>query len=712
MKFCGFCGKQIEDGALFCEYCGKEQPLNIETAVILAKAGDNRGFEYLYNETYKDKKYLAIKYVNNEEDAEDVLQDSYIKMMSSINSLEDPKKFSSWFGTIVSNKAKDLRRKKNREDAEGNSRRDIHFSEMESEDSDGDIMEYEFEDDNPNWQPEVAYTQKETQDLVREMMAGLSDEQRMALLMFHIEGMSIKEIAEAMEVSENTVKSRLNYARKNIKTQGEELRKKGYKLYSYAPLPLLLYLIRLEAKLYGANGVAGAGFAYATASSVTTTTNPGAMSGNAAQSVNSVASGNTGGVASASGDASGTAASSGGLFAALSGLSLGVKALIGIFAAAVVVIGTVFSLNLIFNRDNTEEARLNTETSTEQMTDSTEELTEVTTEESSETVTETTTEKATEATSETTEAKTEVTTEATTEVTTEEAKVEYPDDLVVDSAMSRGEVSDMNGTRTATHRIPEINYACNTANEINNDIVGIINDYSGYDYTWWLYGDILNIEFNESALEYDGGNSYMYSVDLKNDQMCDVQYYEKFFDITDEEYMTALQNAASDYIVKFRQDFGNDSIISDSDYQNTLEEKNLHAYVPYITKDGVLCAKGDVKVSAGAGHMTADVELGIIKSDNEMVSDDSDKDKGDKSVKKTQDYNDKVTESFVRYSLNIPDEATIEITFNEKYFRDGIGEDVVPVTVKGTGDYEGYMASGDFPVSGSAAMSVMSWHNN
>ena len=57
-----------------------------------------------------------------------------------------------------------------------------------------------------------------------------------------------------MNCSENTVKSRLNYGRKNLRIRAEQLQKKGYKLYGIAPLPLLLYLFRTDAKAMSVEG--------------------------------------------------------------------------------------------------------------------------------------------------------------------------------------------------------------------------------------------------------------------------------------------------------------------------------------------------------------------------------------------------------------------------------------------------------------------------
>ena len=53
----------------------------------------------------------------------------------------------------------------------------------------------------------------------------IADEQRLCVLMFHIEGQSIKDIAETLKCSENTVKSRLNYGRKNLKSKVRFIRR-------------------------------------------------------------------------------------------------------------------------------------------------------------------------------------------------------------------------------------------------------------------------------------------------------------------------------------------------------------------------------------------------------------------------------------------------------------------------------------------------------
>lgn len=217
--------------------------MNYTQAVQLAKEGKEEGFNFLYEDTYKSKYYLALKYMQNEEAAKDVLQDAYIRAFSKLDMLDNPEAFSGWLGIIVANTAKNALQKK----------KPMLFSDIMT-DEENESLEYQIEDENTQSQPEIAYTRQETQELVQELISSLSEEQRMCILMFHIEGESISEIAEALNCSENTVKSRLNYGRKNLKVKAEELQKKGYKLYSIAPTPLLVYLLMSEKKSMAAEG--------------------------------------------------------------------------------------------------------------------------------------------------------------------------------------------------------------------------------------------------------------------------------------------------------------------------------------------------------------------------------------------------------------------------------------------------------------------------
>lgn len=84
----------------------------------------------------------------------------------------------------------------------------------------------------------------ETKRLMKEILDGLPEDQKLCVLMYYYEELSVADIADALGCSTGTVKSRLNYARKKIRNDVEELERKGQKLYSVATLPFILWMLR------------------------------------------------------------------------------------------------------------------------------------------------------------------------------------------------------------------------------------------------------------------------------------------------------------------------------------------------------------------------------------------------------------------------------------------------------------------------------------
>ena len=204
--------------------------------VLYAKNGNQQAITALYNLSYKPAYAVAFKMTGNEDDAFDVLQDAYIKAFNSLDQLNDPSGFIPWFNKITANKCRDfLRSKKNV----------IMFSDMEYDNGE-DSFELEFEDESTAFQPEERADYSDTKRLVAEMLDNLPADQKMVLLMYYVQEMSIKEIAEALDISENTVKSRMSYGKKKMRAQAEDMEKKGYKLRvsAVAIIPFLIWLLR------------------------------------------------------------------------------------------------------------------------------------------------------------------------------------------------------------------------------------------------------------------------------------------------------------------------------------------------------------------------------------------------------------------------------------------------------------------------------------
>lgn len=201
--------------------------------LALAAKGNQYAIEDLYRLTYNSVYKTTKVLIQDEDTVLDIVQDSYVKAFQSLDQLDCPENFRAWIKKIATNKAKDYLKKK----------KPILFSEMANEDGD----EIDFLDERLDHYPELVIDRKETTRLMKQILDTLSEDQRLVIGMFYYEQMSVKEIAESLGCSENTVKSRLNYGRKKVEVQVKEMEKRGTKLYSLAPLPFMLSLFAMEA---------------------------------------------------------------------------------------------------------------------------------------------------------------------------------------------------------------------------------------------------------------------------------------------------------------------------------------------------------------------------------------------------------------------------------------------------------------------------------
>ena len=207
---------------------------SIRELVERAKMGDQQAIAALYEKTSRKAYYLSLQLVKDQDQAQDILQDAFLKVFTNLNMLQQPENFQGWLDTIVINKSKDYLKKK----------KPVLFSQMtgaEEPDSEPD-----FEDERGYFSPEKQVDYQETKRLVQEMIDRLPEEQRMAVVLYYLENLSVGQIARLMECSEGTIKSRLNYGRKSIKAQVLALEKKGTKLYCMPLVPFLYWMFRQQ----------------------------------------------------------------------------------------------------------------------------------------------------------------------------------------------------------------------------------------------------------------------------------------------------------------------------------------------------------------------------------------------------------------------------------------------------------------------------------
>lgn len=214
---------------------------SIREAVEAAQRGDSEAYGYLYKKSYREKYYIALKYMRNDTDAEDVLSDAYLRAWEKLTTLKNPDLFCTWLGQIVARTAINALNKK----------KPLLFASAADGDSDEPLIP-DLPDERIEIQPELSYTTKERSEIIESMLDALSDEQRVCIVMYYMEGMTAPEIADILGCPVSTVKSRLKYAKDNLHKQADLLQKKGYNFYGIAPVPFFLYLLELEAAEQGA----------------------------------------------------------------------------------------------------------------------------------------------------------------------------------------------------------------------------------------------------------------------------------------------------------------------------------------------------------------------------------------------------------------------------------------------------------------------------
>lgn len=295
--------------------------VNMAPIVRRCLAGDAQAQEELILAAQNRVYYHCKKMLKHEEDALDATQEVLISMLTKLSSLQQPEAFWGWLSAMTANYCRNVLTRGRKED-------------QFPEDEEGNSMQDSIENLDEQRVPDKALDNEETRRMIVDLVDHLPDAQRQCVLMFYYEEMSVKDIAAALETSEGTIKSRLNYARKAIKEGVDRYTAQGVKLYSFSPLPLLVYFLQKDALLGGLSGTAAESMTHAvlTAAGTTAAAAGTAAAGSAAAETTAAF---TAGTQAAGTAAGGTAASAG---AAVSHAAGGIVAHKGALALAGVVL--------------------------------------------------------------------------------------------------------------------------------------------------------------------------------------------------------------------------------------------------------------------------------------------------------------------------------------------------------------------------------------
>ena len=176
-----------------------------------AKAGNYAAFEELVNRYEKKIYRLALNITRHREDAEDVLQEAFMKSFQHLQNFREGSRFYTWLVRIAVNEGLMKLRK----------RRTSRLVQMqEATDEEGQVVPREFVDWGPN--PEELYERSELEEILQKAVDSLSPNFRTVFLLRDVEKLSTEETAGVLEVSIGAVKARLFRARLQLR---EELSK-------------------------------------------------------------------------------------------------------------------------------------------------------------------------------------------------------------------------------------------------------------------------------------------------------------------------------------------------------------------------------------------------------------------------------------------------------------------------------------------------------
>lgn len=183
----------------------KYENMTLEDLLLLAKKGDGRAFEQIVTATESAVYNLALSILKRKEDAEDVTQETYLRLWRAITdtSIESPK---SYILRTARNLAFDVIRK--------NSKREDADTVVQGADEE---FEIESEDTDSAARPDLAYLQKMERQAVRESINELPTSARELIILRDLEGLPYSEIANVLGIPEGTLKSKLFRARERLR---------------------------------------------------------------------------------------------------------------------------------------------------------------------------------------------------------------------------------------------------------------------------------------------------------------------------------------------------------------------------------------------------------------------------------------------------------------------------------------------------------------
>ena len=187
-------------------------PSNDDLLVQRARSGELEAFEALVARHERQIYTLALRLVRQEQDAEDVTQQTFLSAMEHLAGFRGEASFATWLYRIATHAALKVLRKRRGLDT-------VSLEETTERQADGDGVPHPEYIADWRSSPEELVGRRETQRLLDEALSQLDDKHRLVFLLRDVEGLSVKETAAALGLTEANVKVRLLRARLQLREQ-------------------------------------------------------------------------------------------------------------------------------------------------------------------------------------------------------------------------------------------------------------------------------------------------------------------------------------------------------------------------------------------------------------------------------------------------------------------------------------------------------------
>ncbi len=184
--------------------------LDNEQLLVRLRAGEQAAFEELINRYHNGVYNLALRLMGDREDARDITQETFLKVYSNINRFRGEAELRTWIYRITVNQAANQQRWW---------RRRRRSSSISIDSTENDQMPLCENLSSPGQTPEQQALAAEQRRMVIVALAKVKFDFRVAVILRDIEGLSYEEIAETLEVSVGTVKSRISRGREELREQ-------------------------------------------------------------------------------------------------------------------------------------------------------------------------------------------------------------------------------------------------------------------------------------------------------------------------------------------------------------------------------------------------------------------------------------------------------------------------------------------------------------